>query len=74
MDSLKRNPQQWEFANHPVVRTQHFNCQIPGSMADQGTKIPQAEQCSKIFKKIKKENYSNFSLQCHLFSQKEGSS
>ena len=74
MDSLKTKPQQWEFPNYPVVRTQHFNCQIPGSMADQGTKIPQAEQCSKVKKKIKKENYSNFSLQYHLFSQKEGSS
>ena len=44
MDSLKRKPQQWEFPNYPVVRTQHFNCQVPGSMADQGTKIPQAGQ------------------------------
>ena len=70
MDSLKRKPQQWEFPNHPVVRTQHFNCQVPGSMADQGTKIPQAGQCSHIKKKKKKENYSNFSLQYCLCSQK----
>jgi len=36
----------WEFPGGPVARTPCSQCQGPGSILGQGTKIPQAFQCS----------------------------
>ena len=43
----------WEFPGGPVARTPCSQCQGPGSILGQGTKIPQAFQC--IWRGKKKE-------------------
>ena len=43
----------WEFPGSPVVRSQRFQCQGPGLIHGQETKIPQVVQHSQIKKKKK---------------------
>ena len=43
-----------KFFGGPVVRTQRFHCQGPGSITGWGTKIPQAAWCDQ-----KKKMYLN---------------
>ena len=37
----------WKFSGGPVVRTCHIHCHGKGSIAGQGTKVPQAWQIEK---------------------------
>ena len=53
-ESLSKNVMR-EFPGSPVVRTQCFHCQGPGSIPDRGTKILQAVQCGQKRKKKKKK-------------------
>ena len=39
---LVKNTEAWEFSGGPVVRTQRFHCQGPGSIPGRVTKTPQA--------------------------------
>ena len=48
-----KNYKSREFPGGPVVKTQRFHCQDPGSIPSRGTNIPQAMQCSQIKKKKK---------------------
>ena len=43
----KETKASWGFPGGPVVRTQHFHCQGPGSIPGWGTKIRQAMQCGQ---------------------------
>ena len=49
--SWDRNEYEREFPGSPVVRTPCFHCRGLGSVLGQGTKIPQAAQCSQKEKK-----------------------
>ena len=40
-----------KFPGSPVVRIGHFHCCGPGSIPDQGTKIPQGVHCGQKKKK-----------------------
>ena len=43
----------WDFPGGPVVKNQCFHCRGTGSIPGQGTKVPQAVQCSQKKKKKK---------------------
>ena len=54
----------WEFPSGPMVRSQYFHCQHPGSVPGWGTKNLQATQPNKNEQRKKQLQFLSLVLNC----------